>query len=174
MGTVPHVPVPDAARDEAGVITMGPVLEALVPDVAALRATYFGHLAELIARAPDVHELNRIATAETTGCRFCRNIRRQDAMDAGVDEDAVDRVRADGADGFDDPRTHGALALGERLRGYPLGAEEEGPAPEHTALAQQDAPLADAVVLAVTRAVADGKAIVALGLEPDGMPVRVV
>lgn len=174
MGTTPHVPVPDTARDEAGVITMGPVLEALVPDVAALRAAYFGHLAELIAREPAVHELNRIATAETTGCRYCRNIRRQDAMDAGVDEDAVTRVRADGADGFDDPRTRVALELGERLRGYPLGAEDAGEAPELAALAAQDPSLADAVVLAVSRAVADGKAIVALGLEPDGMPVRVV
>jgi hypothetical protein len=41
-------------------------------------------------------------------------------------------------------------------------------------LGEHDEGLADAVVLAVTRAVADGKAIVALGLEPDGMPVRVV
>mgnify|MGYP001597869548 CR=1 FL=1 len=174
MGTTPHVPVPDHARDASGVITMGPVLEALVPDVAALRATYFAHLAELIAREPAVHELNRIATAEDTGCRYCRNIRRQDAMDAGVDEDAVERVRADGPEGFDDPRTRAALELGERRRRYPLGAETPGPAPEQVALAAQDAPLADAVVLAVSRAVADGKAIVALGLEPDGMPVRVV
>lgn len=174
MGTTPHVPVPDAARDEAGVISMGPVLEALVPDVAALRATYFAHLAELIAHEPAVHELNRIATAEDTGCRYCRNIRRQDAMDAGVDEAAVERVRADGADGFDDPRTHAALELGQRLRGYPLGAEVAAGAPEHAALAAQDPSLADAVVLAVSRAIADGKAIVALGLEPDGMPVRVV
>lgn len=174
MGTTPHVPVPDAARDASGVASMGPVLRALVPDVADLRDAYFVELARVVAREPAVHELNRIATAETTGCRYCRNIRRQDAMDAGVDEDAVERVRALGADGFDDDRVRRALALGERIRAYPLGAEADGAAPEHAALGELDEPLADAVVLAVTRAIADGKAIVGLGLEPDGMPVRVV
>jgi AhpD family alkylhydroperoxidase len=174
MGTTPHVSVPDSARDATGVISMGPVIRALAPEIAALRDEYFVLLAELIAREPAVHELNRIATAELTGCRYCRNIRRQDAKDAGVDEDAVERVRAAGAQGFDDPRTRAALELGERVRGYPIGAETPGPAPEHAALFAQDPALADAVVLAVARAVADGKAIVALGLEPDGMPVRVI
>lgn len=174
MGTEPHVHVPDAARDESGIVSMGPVLGALAPDVAALRAAYFDELTRVIAREPAIHELNRIATAETTGCRYCRNIRRQDAMDAGVDELAVERVRTLGADGFEDGRVRQALELGARLREYPLGAELEGAAPEYLAVADHDHGLADAVVLAVTRAVSDGKAIVALGLEPDGMPLKVV
>ena len=176
MGTTPHVHVPPDARDDEGVVSMGPVLRALVPEVAALREAYFTELAEVVAREPAIHELNRIATAETTGCRYCRNIRRRDAMDAGIDEGAVERVRDVGADGFDDPRVRGALALGERLRGYPLGADAgaDVPAQEYAALGALDEELADAVVLAVTRAIADGKAIVALGLEPDGMPVRIV
>ncbi len=43
MGTTPHVPIPDAAHDASGVISMGPILEELVPDVAAQCATYFTH-----------------------------------------------------------------------------------------------------------------------------------
>lgn len=174
MGATPHVQVPDTARDASGVVAMGPVLRALVPEVADLREAYFVELARAVAKEPAIHELNRIATAETTGCRYCRNIRRQDAMDAGVDERSVERVRALGAEGFDDVRVRRALELGARLREYPLGSEVAGPAPEHDALCELDEGLADVVVLAVTRAVADGKAIVALGLEPDGMPVRVV
>jgi alkylhydroperoxidase family enzyme len=174
MGTTPHVTVPDHARDAAGVVSMGPVLRALVPDVADLREAYFVELARVAAREPAIHELNRIATAESTGCRYCRNIRRQDAIDAGVDEKAVERVRERGAEGFDDDRVRAALELGARLREFPLGSEVEGSALEYSALCEHDRDLADAVVLAVTRAIADGKAIVGLGLEPDGMPVKVV
>lgn len=174
MGTKPHVHVPDSARDASGVISMGPVLRALVPGVADLRDAYFAELSRVLAREPAVHELNRIATAESTGCRYCRNIRRQDAMDAGVDEEAVERVRAVGAEGFADDRVRRALELGARIREYPLGAEVDGAAAEHLALCELDSHLADMVVLAVTRAVSDGKAIVGLGLEPDGMPVRIV
>jgi len=177
MGTNAWVTIPDDARDESGVISMSAVLSHLLPEVAALRGEFFAVLAEVVAEEPAIHELNRIATAEDTGCRYCRNIRRQDAMDRGVDEDAVERVRAHGADAFEDGPTVLALRLGERLRGYPVGADDGeggGAAPEYVALAAHDARLADAVVIAVTRAVADGKAIVGLGLEPVAMPVRVV
>jgi AhpD family alkylhydroperoxidase len=169
VSTTPRIPVPDAARDGEGVVAMGPVLAALVPDLAALRAAYFEVLAAVVAREPAVHELNRLATAETTGCRYCRNVRREDARAAGVDEDAVARVRAGGSAAFDG-RDAVALRLGERLRGLPAGAGD-GAAPELGELGEE---LGTAVVAAVARAVADGKAIVALGLEPEAMPVRVV
>lgn len=167
MATVARVPVPPEARDADGVVMMGPVLAALVPEVAALRTAFFDELTEVLAPEPAVHELNRLATAELTGCRYCRNVRRRDAIEAGVGEEDVARVRTAGAEGFDD-RTAAAIRLGARVRDVPAGGD---PSSELPVLGEA---LGTAVVAAVARAVADGKAIVALGLEPEAMPVRVV
>lgn len=172
MSTTPRVAIPDRAVNADGVITMGEVIAEHAPALAAARRRYFDTLLPLSAAEPVAHELLRLATAELTGCRLCRNQRSAVAAEAGVDEDAIARARTRDYDDFDD-RDRAALQLGDRIRAHPgdlEGAGDPAPAPEVEVLGLASA---TAMVMTTTRALADGKALVALGLEPEGYPVQV-
>lgn len=171
MSTTPRVAVPDHAYLADGAITMGEVIATHAPELAAARRRYFDTLVPLMAAEPAAHELLRLATAELTGCRLCRNQRSAAAREEGVDEDAIDRARQRSYEGFD-ARERAALELGDRIRAHPgdLGGGAPASAPELAALG---AAAGTAMVMTTTRAVADGKAIVALGLEPADYPVQV-
>lgn len=171
MSTTPRVSVPDGAQQPDGSISMGEVIAAHAPELAAARRRYFDTLVPLSEAEPVAHELLRLATAELTGCRLCRNQRSAAAHEAGVDEAAIERARQRSYDGFD-PRERAALELGDRIRAHPgaFGGAEPQPAPE---LARIGTPSGVAMVMTTTRALADGKALVALGLEPEDYPVQV-
>jgi len=172
MSTIPRVDVPDRAYRDDGVITMGEVIAEHAPALAAARRRYFDTLLPLTAAEPVAHELLRLATAELTGCRLCRNQRSAAAAEAGVDEDAIAKARERRYEGLDE-RARTALELGDRIRAHPgdlAGADDPQPATEVTALGIE---AATAMVMTTTRALADGKALVALGLEPEGYPVQV-
>lgn len=172
MSTTPRLDVPARAYRDDGVIAMGEVIAEHAPALAAARRRYFDTLLPLTAAEPVAHELLRLATAELTGCRLCRNQRSAAAAEAGVDEDAIARARQRRYDGLDE-RSRAALELGDRIRAHPgdlVGADDPEPAPEATTLGLA---AATAMVMTTTRALADGKAIVALGLEPENHPVQV-
>jgi AhpD family alkylhydroperoxidase len=172
MSTTPRVEVPARAYDDHGVITMGEVIAEHAPELAAARRRYFDTLLPLTAAEPVAHELLRLATAELTGCRLCRNQRSAAAAEAGVDETTITRARERRYDGLGE-RARTALELGDRIRAHPgdlAGAHDPEPAPEVTSLGAE---AATAMVMTTTRALADGKALVALGLEPEGYPVQV-
>jgi AhpD family alkylhydroperoxidase len=172
MSTTPRVEVPERAYDDAGVIRMGEVIAEHAPALAAARGRYFETLLLLTAAEPVAHELLRLATAELTGCRLCRNQRSAAAAEAGVDEAAIAKARERRYDGLDD-RARTALELGDRIRAHPgdlAGADDPQPSPEVSSLGTE---AATAMVMTTTRALADGKALVALGLEPEGFPVQV-
>ena len=172
MSTTPRVDVPDRAYLDGGVITMAEVIDEHAPALAAARRRYFDTLLPLMTSEPVAHELLRLATAELTGCRLCRNQRSAAAAEAGVDEDAIARARERRYDELDE-RSRTALVLGDRIRAHPgdlTGDAEPAMAPEVAALGAQ---AATAMVMTTTRALADGKALVALGLEPEDYPVQV-
>lgn len=172
MSTTPRVDVPERAYGEDGVITMGEVIAEHAPALAAARRRYFDTLLPLIAAEPVAHELLRLATAELTGCRLCRNQRSGAAAEAGVDEAAIARARERRYNGLDE-RSRTALELGDRFRAHPgdlVEAEDPEPAPEFESLGSE---AATSMVMTTARALADGKAIVALGLEPEGYQVQV-
>jgi AhpD family alkylhydroperoxidase len=172
MSTTPRVEVPERAYADDGVIRMGEVIAEHAPALAAARRRYFDTLLPLTAAEPVAHELLRLATAELTGCRLCRNQRSAAAAEAGVDEAAIAKARQRRYDGLDD-RSRTALELGDRIRAHPgdlAGADDPQPAPEVSSLGPE---AATAMVMTTTRALADGKALVALGLEPEGFPVQV-
>lgn len=172
MSTSPRVDVPERAYDDRGVITMAEVIAEHAPALAAARRRYFDTLLPLMAAEPVAHELLRLATAELTGCRLCRNQRSSAAAAAGVDEAAIARAREHRYEGLD-TRARTALELGDRIRAHPgdlADAEDPEPAPEMAALGSE---AATAMVMTTARALADGKALVALGLEPADYPVQV-
>jgi AhpD family alkylhydroperoxidase len=172
MSTEPRVTVPDRAYDDAGVITMGEVIEEHAPAIARARRRYFDELARVTAAEPVAHELLRLATAEMTGCRLCRNQRSAAAAEAGVDEAVIARLRGGEHDTFGE-RDRTTLLLGERIRAHPgdrAPSGGDGPAPE---LDELGATAGAAMVLSTTRAVSDGKALVALGFEPKDMAPQV-
>jgi AhpD family alkylhydroperoxidase len=170
MSTTPRIEVPDGAVREDGVVPMAEVIAAHAPALAEARRRYFDTLRPLMDADPVAHELLRLATAELTGCRLCRNQRSAAAAQAGVDEDVIEDTRQRRYEGLD-ARSRTALELGERIRAHPGDlAVEAGPAPEVEALGLA---AATAMVMTTTRALADGKALVALGLEPEDYPVQV-
>jgi alkylhydroperoxidase family enzyme len=172
MSTTPRVEVPEGAFDDDGVITMGEVIAEHAPVLAAARRRYFDTLLTLTAAEPVAHELLRLATAELTGCRLCRNQRSAAAAEAGVDETVIASARQRRYDALDE-RARTALELGDRIRAHPgdmAGADDPEPAPEVTSLGVE---AATAMIMTTTRALADGKALVALGLEPADYPVQV-
>jgi hypothetical protein len=172
LSTVPRVQVPDRAYDGAGVITMGEVVAEHAPALARARRRYFEALARVTAAEPVAHELLRLGTAEMTGCRLCRNQRNPAATEAGVDEAVITRLRGGDHASFGE-RDQATLRLGERIRAHPgdhaaTGAPEAAPE-----LRELGTTAGGAMVLSTTRAVADGKALVALGLEPENMTPQV-
>ncbi|MFP4149986.1 MAG: hypothetical protein ACLFUG_00275 [Nitriliruptoraceae bacterium] len=169
MSTTPRVAIPDGAVRPDGVVPMADVIAAHAPALAEARRRYFDTLRPLMDTDPVAHELLRLATAELTGCRLCRNQRSAAAAEAGVDEGVIERTRLGRYDGLDE-RSRTALHLGERIRAHPGDlATGPGPAPEIDALAVA---AGTAMVMTTTRALADGKALVALGLEPESYPVQ--
>lgn len=170
MSTTPRVAVPEHAHRDDGSVEMGKVIAEHAPALAEARRRYFETLSDLVSEDPVVHELLRLTTAELTGCRLCRNQRSAAAFEAGVDETVIAEARSGRYDGFD-TRARTALELGERIRAHPgdLADADDGPA-EAVGLASADV---TAMVMTTTRALADGKALVALGLEPEDYPVQV-
>ncbi|MFP4312489.1 MAG: hypothetical protein ACLFS9_10995 [Nitriliruptoraceae bacterium] len=169
MSTTPRVAVPDGAVRPDGVVPMSDVIATHAPALAEARRRYFDTLRPLMDADPVAHELLRLATAELTGCRLCRNQRSAAAAEAGVDEVVIERTRQGRYDGLDE-RSRTALHLGERIRAHPGDlAAGSGPAPEIDALGIA---AGTAMVMTTTRALADGKALVALGLEPESYPVQ--
>lgn len=171
MSTNPRVTVPDGAHQPDGTITMGGVIAEHAPELAAARRRYFDTLLPLSEAEPVAHELLRLATAELTGCRLCRNQRSAAAHEAGVDEDAIAKARQREYQGFD-ARERAALELGDRIRAHPgdLAGHDPRPAPQLATIGEA---AGVAMVMTTTRALADGKALVALGLEPKDFPVQV-
>ncbi len=169
MSTTPQVQVPAHAHRDDGSVAMGEVIAEHAPELAAARAAYFATLVPLSESEPVAHELLRLATAEVTGCRLCRNQRSASAHEAGVDEDLIADARQGRYDHLDD-RDRTAMELGDRIRAHPGATAQADPAPEIAALGPAKA---TAMVMTTTRALADGKALVALGLEPEDYPVQV-
>lgn len=168
MSTTPRVTIPERAVNEDGVIVMGDVLAEHVPGIARARRRYFDALTVTMAADPVAHELLRLTTAELTGCRLCRNQRSAAAFEAGVDETVIGHARAGAYDRFE-PHERATLEFGDRIRAHP-GDLSDGPAPQIEELGEA---AATAMVLSTGRALADAKALVALGLEPENMPVQV-
>jgi len=171
MATTPRVVVPDHAVDDRGVVTMAEVIAAHAPSLAAARRRLFDTLTPLMQAEPVAHELLRLSTAELTGCRLCRSQRSAAAADAGVDEEVIARTRAGRYEDLG-ARERVALELGGRLRAHPGDLDQPvdpQPAPELDALGTASA---TAMVMTTGRALADGKALVALGLEPEDYPVQ--
>lgn len=168
MSTTPRVTIPEHAVNEDGVIVMGDVLAEHVPGIARARHRFFDALKATLAVDPVSHELLRLTTAELTGCRLCRNQRNAAAFEAGVDETVIGYAREGAYDRFD-AHERATLEFGDRFRAHPGDLPAE-PAPQIEELGEV---AATAMVLSTGRALADGKALVALGLEPENMTVQV-
>jgi AhpD family alkylhydroperoxidase len=115
-----------------------------------------------------VAELLRLQVAESTGCTLCRNMRKRDAVEAGVDEDRVTAMRDGRFDEFEQD-THAALELGRRFCTDP----ESAPGVDAD-FAARGASAVATEVLTLMKATAFGKVVVMLGVEPEDTSVRVV
>lgn len=134
------------------------------PDLAQARVNLLSAIGDVAATAPLRHELLRLRAAETTGCDYCRNVRYGPAVDAGLTEELVARVRGAG-DAPLSPGDEEALDLAEGF----LGADRAT-----GVMDQLDANEMAGVVAALVARVTGGKAMVALGLVPDDMEITVL
>lgn len=169
MSTVPRVALPDDHAGSEGTISQSKVLDHHVPTISSARATMFAALTRAQAGDPVGAELSRLTSAESTQCGLCRNVRFRAAADAGLDEDAVDRLRTGDTDDLP-PRHRALVRLTEAFHAYP---EDRPGVPPDVAAELGDDDLAVAGV-ALIKQLAFGKCLVALGIEPTDLPVTVV
>lgn len=140
------------------------VLQAHAPAVAAAREGFFRPLADSVSTAPRRPELLRLRAAELTGCTLCRNLRMREAE---VDEDSIEAMRTHALAGFESDDA-AALELGDAFcAGGDLDAVER----VRESLGDEEAAR---LLLALVKAVAFGKVVVALGLEPAQPEITVV
>lgn len=156
--------MPHLTATEPDDISMLGVLQAHAPTVAAAREGFFAPLSESVSAAPRRPELLRLRAAELTGCTLCRNL-RMGAAD--VDEDTIEAMRGHDLAGFE-ADDEAALELGDA---FCAGGDAEAVERVRAMLGDQEAAR---LLLALVKAVAFGKVVVALGLEPAQPTITVV
>lgn len=158
---------PNLPSDDPDDTSMLAVLQTHAPTIARARQGFFEPLANAVDSSPRRAELLRLRAAELTGCTLCRNLRMQGARDAGVDEAVIEAMRDGDHDVFD-AGDRAALALGDAFCGH---QDDQAMAGVRDALGARESAL---LVLSLVKAVAFGKVVVALGLEPEHPTLTVV
>lgn len=164
MATTPLVTVPESAvlPDR---ISMSAVIDHHAPELTGPRTRLFEVLSQATRQQAAGNELLRLAAAEITGCRLCRNLRDPQAAAEGVDETVVDAVRRGDTAGMAADLT-ATVELGRRYLGRP--SEEPGCADDIATLGPERVATH---VMALAKATAFGKTLVALGVEPESMAI---
>jgi AhpD family alkylhydroperoxidase len=166
VSRTPRVPPAPAGPDAAayGVLAHAPEL------LLAFRRLY-GTLWSHGVLDPATKEVARVRNARTIGCSYCRNVRFAAARDAGLDEADVDRVAA----GFEDSalceRHKLAIRWTDAFLGDPAAVD-----PALRARMLREFTPAEVVELTAGLALFLGfaKIAVALGQQPDAMPVTIL
>lgn len=156
---MPHL----TANDPTDTSMLG-VLQAHAPAVAEAREGFFSPLAASVSTAPRRPELLRLRAAELTGCTLCRNLRMREA---DLDEDAIEAMRNHDMAVFGED-DEVALALGDA---FCAGGHPEAVARARATLDDEETAR---LLLTLVKAVAFGKVVVALGLEPAEPTITLV
>jgi alkylhydroperoxidase family enzyme len=161
MSTNPRVPSAVAGQPA----TLRTVL-AHCPELAAAFHRLYGTLWSEGIVSQDIKETARMRNARVTDCGFCKNVRFDGALAAGLDEGQVDLIR----DGYEDSALSDDQKLVLRYTDAYLQDPSGLPADLATAMRERfsDAEIVE-LTLSLTMFLGMAKVLISLGTEPEQM-----